>query len=123
MAMKYRKLDSNGDYVFGHNEDDFYHGKAAVGQAIYTSLKLLLGEWFEDTSLGMPLFQHIIGANGSPDNLRGADLLVRDVIIGVQGVKGIKSFSSSFENRVYAVECIVDTVYGDVTISGVTFTP
>lgn len=108
--------------VFGGNQNDFYTGKDAVGQAIYTSLKLCAGEWWEDQSVGLPLFQSILGQSGSPDHIKAVDMLVQEQILNVQGVTQIASFQSSYANRTYTVtNCTVQTQYGDVVVEEVTF--
>ncbi|SFU71288.1 hypothetical protein [Alicyclobacillus macrosporangiidus] len=120
--MIYRKLSPTGDYTFGGNANDFYSGTTAVAQAIYTSLRLLQGEWWEDTSRGLPLFQSILGQPGTPEHVRAIDMLVQETILKVQDVVQIKSFQSSYANREYAIQsCIVQTKYGDVVLEGVTF--
>lgn len=122
IIMIYRKLDSNGDYVFGGNQNDFYSGTKAVGQAIFTSLKLLQGEWWEDTSKGLPLFQSILGQSGTPDHIRAIDMLVQECILNVQGVQQIKSFQSNYANRTYSIaNAVIQTQYGDVILEGVNF--
>lgn len=119
--MKYRKLDSQGDYTFGLGPAGFYTGTTAVAQAIYTSLRLLQGEWWEDTSRGLPLFQSILGQPGTPEHVRAIDMLVQETILKVQDVVQIKSFQSSYANRQYAIQsCVVQTKYGDVVLEGVT---
>lgn len=124
--MLYRKIDSNGDYVFGQNMDGFYSGAKACGQAIYTSLKLLQGEWWEDQQDGLPLFQHILGQSGTLEHIRGADMLIQERILGVEGVTAISSFESSYDSakRTYTItNATVQTQFGDVILKGVTFTP
>lgn len=113
--MKYRKLN-NGDYSFGRNADDFVSDVDAVSQAIRTNLLLLLGEWWEDTDKGLPLFQNIVGAAGTPDSQQAADLIVQGAITGTPGVTSIKEFSSSYANRTYSLQCRVDTVYGEASL-------
>ncbi|WP_206922991.1 hypothetical protein [Alicyclobacillus suci] len=120
--MKYRKLSNTGDYVFGNNANDFYTDTTAVGQAIYTSLRLLQGEWWEDTSIGLPLFQSILGQPGTSEHIHAVDMLVQEQVMNVQGVNEIKSFSSSYQNRTYTIDTMtVSTQFGDVTVEGVTF--
>lgn len=118
--MKYRKLN-NGDYSFGGNGNDFIDGKLAVSQAVKTNLLLLYGEWWESIDMGLPLFQNILGPPGTPENVRATDLLIQGVISNTPGVLSIKSFTSTYENRTYALDCTVETQYGDVTVSEVTF--
>jgi hypothetical protein len=53
--MRYRKLDANGDYTFGGGSNDFLvNTPETVAQAVMTRLNLLQGEWFLDTTAGMP---------------------------------------------------------------------
>lgn len=122
--MQYRKIDSNDDYVFGQNSNGFYSGTDAVGQAIYTALKLLQGEWWEDTSIGFPLFQSVIGQPGSQEHQHAVDMFVQETVMNVQGVQEITSFTSSYANRTYTIEnMIVLSQFGELTVKGVTFTP
>lgn len=111
--MKYRKLDSDGDYCFGHGSKDFVQDAEAVAQAVKTNLLLLYGEWWENTTDGLPLFQNILGQPGAPGNLQAVDLLVRARIAKTSGVKQIKSFSSSYENRKYSLSVTVTMNSGD----------
>lgn len=121
--MKYRKLDAYGDYSFGKSMQDFIIDADAVGQAVKTNLLLLRGEWWEDTTNGLPLFQNIIGQSGTQEHLTATDLLIKTRIIATKGVSNIQDFHSSYENRRYTIErCTVLTNNGQVvTVSGVAF--
>lgn len=123
--MQYRKLSETGDYTFGLPlGSGFYAGTSAVAQSVYTTLKLLQSEWWEDTSQGVPLFQSIVGLSGTPASLHAADLLIQSAILGVPGVQGINSFASSFagQTRTYTVtQCNVQTQYGDIGLEEVSF--
>ncbi|MCL6442078.1 MAG: hypothetical protein K6T83_01205 [Alicyclobacillus sp.] len=123
--MRYRKLSPSGDYTFGL-QNGFYTDTEAVAQAIYTSLKLLQGEWWEDTSQGLPLFQSILGQPGTPDHIHAVDMLVQEQILNVPGVQEITSFSSDYDSRTrtYTItNCTVQTQYGETVLKGVTFGP
>ena len=50
--MRYRALDDNGDMTFGGNNKNFLKDIKAVIQAIKTRIKLLKGEWWENTETG-----------------------------------------------------------------------
>lgn len=115
--MRYRILDVNGDYSFGKGQQNFTYGRFAVAQAIKTSLALLKGEWWEDTSAGLPLFQSMLGQPGTTDNIALADLSIKKVINGVTGVTGIQDFTSNYTNRIYTFACSVSTLYGVVAIT------
>lgn len=118
MTMQYRRLSDADDYVFGQSGQDFYTGVDAVAQAIYTRLKLLYGEWWEDLKDGLPLFENILGSPGSPQNKKAIDALITERILGTLNVKGIADFSSSFDanTRAYSFTCTVNTAFGQVTI-------
>ncbi|MBX4266531.1 hypothetical protein [Clostridium estertheticum] len=115
--MRYRMLDENGDYSFGKGQQNFTFGRFAVSQAIDTSLALLKGEWWEDISAGLPLFQNILGKTGSPDNIAIADLFIKKRINEVTGVTSIEGFTSSYADRVYTFTCSVNTLYGVVKVT------
>lgn len=112
-----RILDSNGDYTFGKNLQNYTYGTYAVGLAIKSRLKLLYGEWFMDTSDGLQLFDSIIGASGTPENILVADSLIKERILGTTDVTKITSFSSSYESRTYSFSATIETKYGTVTVS------
>lgn len=117
--MKYRRLES-GDYTFGKGNQNFYNGTVAVSQAIKTRLLLLKNEWWEDTEDGLDLFQNILGKYATESNLHSIDLLIQDRIITTPDVISIENFISSYNNRIYTVNCIAVTKYGDASLE-VTF--
>lgn len=110
--MTYRKLDSNGDYSFGRSKQDFVTDSNAVAQAIKTRLLLLFGEWWEDQSDGLPLFQSILGVSGTEDNLESVNLLIQERIINTDNVTDIVDYTSSYVNRSLSVSCTVNTTFG-----------
>ena len=113
--MKYRRLDENYDYVFGQNEQDFVSDVEAVKQALYTRLKLLYGEWWEDTEDGFPFLQQIAAQAGTPENLQTADLLITDRIVNTEGVLNISEYNSEFDGEVrsFSVYTKVNSIYGE----------
>jgi hypothetical protein len=64
-TITYRKLDQNGDPLFGNGAANFVSDIDAVAQAIGTRLRLLQGEWWENTNAGTPLFQSMLGVSGA----------------------------------------------------------
>ncbi|GAB6170541.1 hypothetical protein JCM15765_04000 [Paradesulfitobacterium aromaticivorans] len=119
--MKYRALDSNGDYSFGKGIQDFLFDADAVAQAIKTNLLLFKAEWWENQSEGLPLFQNILGQSGTPEHLNAADLLIKERILATEGVAEVTDFKSAYENRKYTItSCTVKTTTGqNVIVSGV----
>jgi hypothetical protein len=56
-----RNLGSDWDAQRGHGLADFLVDQYAVAQIIAQRLKLFQGEWFANTSLGVPWFQSVLG--------------------------------------------------------------
>jgi hypothetical protein len=107
--MRYRKLDANGDYSFGQGSADFIvNSPATVAQAILTTLKLFLGEWFLDVTVGVPWYTEIIGFSA-----KTRDMVIKAAILDVQGVSSIVSYASQVDavKRTFSVQCTVDTIY------------
>lgn len=112
--MKYRKLDGNDDYTFGRR-NEFYTSVEAVAQAVKTRLRLLLGEWWENTEDGTPLFQEVEGQFFSCDNVSQVDLIFAERITGTQGVSEITEFESELNpnTRTYSASITINTIYGE----------
>lgn len=115
--MIYRRLDADGDYTFGQGQQNFLSGVDAVAQAILTRLKLLYGEWWENQTDGLPQWQKILGVTGK--NIRAVDGIIRERIVGTANVTSLASFTSDFdsETRVYTFTAVVNTAYGQVTVT------
>lgn len=122
--MKYRMLDTNGDYVLGMGESEFLSGSEAVAQAIVTHIKLLLGEWWEDVNQGTPLFQSILGKPGSEEHLNSVDNIYKAMILstelnGEQIIYSIDKYERDYSptTRIYKFQATVTTIYSEsVTI-------
>jgi pantothenate kinase-related protein Tda10 len=115
-SITYRKLDSNGDYIFGQPSIEFLTDTDAVAQAIKTRLLLLYSEWWESTTDGTPFWQEILGASGV--NKSSVDGILQERILGTTGVNSISSFLSTYTNRKYTFTASVITDYGTtVTVS------
>jgi hypothetical protein len=113
--MKYRRLSSTGDYVFGGGKEDYLTDREAVAQAIKTKLLLLLGEWWEDTEDGLPLFQEILRQRATPDRVRAVDLLIRERMSRVPHVTDVETYVSEVVEGEYRGRYTVQTDFGTVT--------
>jgi hypothetical protein len=107
-------MDENGDYTFGFSS--FYTDADAVTQAIQTKLLMFQGEWWEDTTDGLPMFQQILGTNGGTPNVTAVDLIVQSRIVETPNVNNIVSYTSSYKNKTYTAPAVVNTTYGNVTV-------
>lgn len=115
--MIYRKLDNNGDYVFGGNKNSYAVGVEAVRLAIFTRLRQLVHEWWEDLEDGLPLWQQIIG---SKDKFR-AESIIRKRVQSTKHAKSILYFHSNWDanNRKLSIQIVVDTEFGELTFEEV----
>jgi hypothetical protein len=114
--MRYRKLDANGDYTFGQSQDNFWvNVPEAVAQAVQTGLKLFQGEWFIDTSAGVPWRQNILGKYSS----NAYDMILKAQILNTQGVQTLNSYTSteSTQTRGLTVNATIDTIYGSTQVT------
>lgn len=107
--MRYRALDEDGDMTFGGNNKNFLKDIKAVIQAIKTRIKLLKGEWWENTEEGFPLFQDILG---NYDELKIKNRIV-ERIQQTQGVLSVTNIDIEYKNRKLNFKCNVSTIYGD----------
>lgn len=114
--MRYRRLDQDGDYAFGHGISDFCSDTEAVLQAAKTKLLLLRGEWWEDLFEGTELFEKILGASVDEKTKDQIDILVKDRVLEVEGVLSIKKFDSYINRnaRTYTSNIVIETIYGDI---------
>lgn len=112
--MRYRKLDENGDMVFGGGLNAFYiNVPAAPAQAVATRLWLNRGEWFLDTTDGTPWMAQVLGKNTGGTR----DLVLKQRVLGTVGVDTFVNFSSQLSaQRAYTVTMQLNTIYGSVNL-------
>lgn len=113
--MRYRRLTATGDYVFGQGGLDYAADADAAAQAVRTKLKLLLGEWWEDTGDGLPLFQQILLQRATAEGIQTVDLLIKQRIMEVAEVTNVQITKSSVKDRQYQADVIIETIYGEIT--------
>lgn len=112
--MRYRKMDADGDYVFGGRQADFLKDSPeTVAQAVLTRLRLARGEWFLDTTEGTP-WDKVLGKYTAGTY----DAAIRQRILGTQGVRELVAYSSSLnsETRALSVTATINTIYGTTTV-------
>jgi hypothetical protein len=107
--MRARALSPSGDYTFGTGLQNYLvDSPQAVAQCVYTALRLLLGEWFLDTTKGVPWLTKVIGFGTESTQ----DIVIQNAILGVQGVTGILSYNSTRTGTDFSVSVAVNTIYG-----------
>lgn len=95
--------------TFGRGHADYLRDDDAIGQNIRTRLLLFIGEWFLDTNEGTP-WNLVLDIK--PVNTRAVESIIRDRILGTDGVTEITAFSFLFDpiSRVAEISVTVRTV-------------
>lgn len=113
--MRYRSLSPTGDYVFGRGPGSMLvDSPQAVGQAVYTRLRLQLGEVFFAPNDGVPYETSIVGYGDKRDR----DAIILATLLGTQGVSEVLEFDSQIDptTRRYGFSATIQTIYGATTI-------
>lgn len=129
--MRYRKLTTDGthDMCFGRGVSDYLQDSTnnpdAIAQAIKTRLLLFYGEWWEDITDGLPMWQKILGQRIKDkgiidriivDNIQGLKLPDPDNRYAITRVDNVVSIYNSI-NREYSFSCTANTQYGTVVVT------
>lgn len=114
-TIQYLQLDAQYDPVFDPTAN--LTDTDAVNQAIGTRLRLFLGEWWEDTSIGLPVFQVILGQLGSAQGLSAMSLVIQQNIEGGPYVTSADGVAIDFENAILSFSATAYTQFGPIAIS------
>lgn len=116
-APAYRDLllSDSGDLVLTSDKDPA--GTHPILQNILQRCRLLYGEFFMDTSVGVPYFQQLFGQGAVTDDFEAA---LQNVILGTPGVMSLLQWSASVDlkTRVLTVIFSAQTTTGEVTYNG-----
>lgn len=88
-------------------------GAAYTRQSIGIRLRFFLGEWFLDTSQGIPYYQNILKKLPAKGKAQ-VDSIFIDAILGAPTVNSLLSFTSTLQNRVYSAQWVANTDFGEV---------
>lgn len=116
--MRYRKLDSSRDMTFGAGQADFWRDvPEAPAQAVMTTLSLLRGEWYVDTSAGVPYEGGVLGKY----TRETTEPVIREAIAGTEGVTSIDSYVQIYDGdtRTLKITATISTAYGRYEYKGV----
>jgi len=105
---------ATGDIDFSTKEPTLITDVAtAVRQRLHIRLNTFEGEWFYDSSVGVPYFQDILGQQFSQSII---DNTLRRTIIETEDVIELTEYSSSFDrmSRTYNLSFTVTTSTGDL---------
>ena len=89
-----------------------------VAQRLLIRLRNFEGEWFLDTSYGVPYWSIL----GHKIKKSAVDLIFQREILAENGIKELTFFESTFENRKYTLSFRVKVTTGDETET-ITLTP
>ena len=87
--MIYRNQTNDGDYCFGNNKQDYVNGANAVALAIKSKILLFYGEWWEDKSIGIPMFQSIIGQSNRQSVIAALQQFLKNRILEIPEVVSV----------------------------------
>lgn len=123
-SITVRSLGPNYDPLWGQGVGNFLSDIDAVGQIIGTRLRLFEGEWWEDTTDGLPLWQKILGQyNGK--NTEAIALLIQDRILGTPFVVRILQQTATYNpnTRAFTYTAQVQTAFGVLNVTNIPTPP
>ncbi len=112
------RLDDNHDLIWDTSAT--LTDANAVAQIIETRLLLFLGEWWENTAIGLPVFQLILGQLGSNQGIAAMTLAVQQNIEGAPFVTAVSAVSVVFADGRLSITASAQTTFGTVNISTTT---
>lgn len=116
-SLRVRALDNNGDIIMSGGA--WLYDIDAVAQTIKTRLNLYSREYWRDVSEGTPWIKKILGKNNVANTLTQKERLLKDRILGAEGVISITSWESSFDfpTRKLSITANILTRFGIITIT------
>ena len=110
------KLDQGShDLIFVNGECPVTTGLInSVTQRLIIRLRTFLGEWFIDTSYGVPWLERVLGQKLNRNSI---DIVIQENILKDEGVSQVVEFSSRFDesSRVYSCRFKVRVVDGTLS--------
>lgn len=113
------------DPVMGQGQGNFLSDKDAVAQKIRTRLLLFEGEWWENLSEGLPLWQRILGYGGAGRSQKVVSFLIQSRIVGTPFVEEVSNVQTSYDpsTRVFQYSAQVKTAFGPITVTNIPTPP
>lgn len=109
-------LNGDGDLDITNNSLSLTHGIDAIRQHLFVKFRLFLGEWFLDTSVGVPWFQEIFV---KAPIFTVVHERLKAVILETPGVLSLKKFLFDLDevSREAALDFSAQTIEGDIDFS------
>lgn len=112
--MKVRKMDADGDFIFGRSNEYFKDSPEGVAQCVSTRLQLWTGQWFLDVTEGTQwLPKGVLGKQSL------ADTIIQSRIRGTPGVRDITEYEAVLDTNIRKLKITakIDTTYGASSVS------
>lgn len=114
--MTQLKQDVDGDILFENNQFSLVEGEDEIRQRLIQNLKTFLGEWFLDTTIGVPYHQ-LIFVKDTPASV--VEDLLKDEILNTVDVIGLNRFEPLDLDRgprLLSVDFEVQTIFGPLAL-------
>lgn len=105
--MRFRNLDSNGDWTFGKGNNNYAINNKAIGLNIRTRILSWVGDCFFDLDAGIDWVNRL----GSKNQRALLELDLRNIILQTEGVTGLLEFNTVLVGRKFTADYSVQTVY------------
>ena len=105
---------ATGDILLQDNDLMIIDNAERVAQQILITLRFWFGEWFLDTTQGVPYLEYILIKNPNENHIRQ---ILSEAILSVEGVQAVDEMTLDFDakNRRLYVEYSASTDYGLLT--------
>lgn len=111
------KLNLDGDIIWRNGpllrQDTTQKPVEVTGQRLLILLRTWMGEWFLDTTYGIPWEQRILAKKQV--SKASVDLILQQKVLSDEGVKEIVSWESTFVNRHYDLTFKIKVVDGTIS--------
>lgn len=116
-----KAIDSSNDILLQNGKIAMTKDGAEVMQSVLCRLRTFKGEWFLDTSAGMPWYQEVFTR---PANLPSIEARIKAEILNTDGVEKLTKFSTSLDRtlRRLTVSFEAVTSYGEIVKNDVYLT-
>lgn len=104
------RLDADGDLSLEEGDFTLIAGAEAVASALKARLQTFLGEYFLDSSIGVPYFTEVFGKPPAPR----VEAVFREAILGTPGVAALQSLKLTREGRTLRLAFQVNTDFGEI---------
>lgn len=110
-------LDTNGDLLVNLGKTVILQGAQAIAQNLYSKLRIFLGEWFLDTSVGVPYLSVVYVKNPS---LAVITQFFSGLVLGTPGITGLRSINVTLDGSTRVADVSFVALTDGATITAAT---